>query len=137
LKRLEPPADVQGIDRDIFKATVASLPASHFLPEDTEMLRAYCAAAAMARRAAAEMQASPLAGDKPSPWLKVHTTAIRSMAQMSVRLRLGARSRDHNVRSAKPVSPPSYYEIMEQKRGQQRSVETPAEPLVGVDKRWT
>jgi phage terminase small subunit len=130
LKRLEPPADLQGIEREIFIQTVASLPASHFLPEDAEMLRTYCTSAALARRAAAETQASPLAGDRPSPWLKVHGSAVRSMAQMSVRLRLGPRSRDHNVRTAKTTaSQPSYYDLME-------TAQPNAGPPVGIENRW-
>jgi phage terminase small subunit len=133
LKRLDPPSDLQGTERQIWIQTVASLPASHFLPEDAEILRAYCASAALARRAATELQASPLAGDRPTPWLKVHGSAVRSMAQMSVRLRLGPRSRDHNVRSGKTTArEPSYYELMDMGQGKP----TAARPPVGIENRW-
>jgi hypothetical protein len=114
LRRLEPPSDLQGAERQVWMQTVGGLPAGHFLPEDTEILRAYCASAALERRAASELQASPLAGDRPSPWLKIHISAIRSMAQMSIWLRLGPRSRDHHVRSAKRLAvQASYYQLME------------------------
>jgi phage terminase small subunit len=111
-RRLEPPADLQGADREIFVQIVASLPASHFLPEDVPLLRAYCTTVALAKQAASELQICPVVGSAPSPWLKVHSSLIRSLAQLTTRLRLGPRSRSTNQRSAKSGRTPSAYETL-------------------------
>jgi phage terminase small subunit len=113
LRRLEPPADLQGPAREIFRQTVASVAANHFQPDDLPLLCTYCAAAAQALQAAIELRVCPLAGDRPSPWLRIQASAARTMAQMSVRLRLGARSRDHHPRRARSQRPPSYYSIID------------------------
>jgi phage terminase small subunit len=112
LRRLEPPTDLQGVERETFVHTVASLPASHFLPEDIPLLRAYCSTVALAKQAAAELQLCPVVGSAPSPWLKVHSSLIRSLAQLTTRLRLGPRSRSNNQRSAKSGRTPSGYEAL-------------------------
>ena len=67
LKRLEPPPELGGVELDIFRQTVASVPASHFQPEDLVLLCAYARAAALERRAAEELQASAVVGSQPRP----------------------------------------------------------------------
>jgi hypothetical protein len=112
---LEPPPEFTAgsIERRIFVETVLSVPPEHFAPEDRVLLSEYCSAAAMAKRASEELAVSAVAGAMPSPWLAVHASAVRSMATLAVRLRLGPRSRSHNVRkSTKPVSAPSYYDLI-------------------------
>jgi phage terminase small subunit len=113
LKRLEPPPELGGVELDIFRQTVASVPASHFQPEDLVLLCAYARAAAMAQRAAEEVAARPTIGDRPSPLVDIHSQAVRSLTQLTVRLRLGPRSRDPNhQRSAKVKASQSYYDII-------------------------
>jgi hypothetical protein len=111
---LEPPPDLSSgsIECEIFKATVAAVPPDHFTAEDVTLLAEYARTAALARRASEELAVSAVAGSMPSPWLAVHGSAVRSVALLSIRLRLGPRSRSHNVRKAKPGAPPSYYDMM-------------------------
>jgi hypothetical protein len=110
LKRLEPP-ELGGVEFDIFRQTAASVPASHFQPEDLVLLCAYARAATLERRATEELQASAVVGSQPSPWLAVHASAVRSLSTLTVRLRLGPRSRDPNhQRTAKVKASQSYYD---------------------------
>jgi phage terminase small subunit len=110
---LEPPSDFGegSIERAIFVETVMSVPDGHLAPEDRVLLAAYCRASALARRASEELATSAVAGSMPSPWLAVHASAVRSMALLSTRLRLGPRSRTNNTRKAKVMaSSVSYYD---------------------------
>jgi phage terminase small subunit len=110
-RRLEPPPELGGLEAEIFRQTVASVPASHFQPEDLVLLCAYARAAAMGQRAAEEVAARPTIGDRPSPFVDIHSQAIRSLTQLTVRLRLGPRSRDPNhQRTAKVKASQSYYD---------------------------
>jgi phage terminase small subunit len=112
-QRLEPPADLVGPARDVFRETVASVPAPHFRPEDVPLLRVYCEAIVMARRAAAEVAARAVVEAAPTPWLKVQMAQVRIITMLSVRLRLGARSRDHHVRqTTRAGRPPSFYDTV-------------------------
>ena len=117
-RRLEPPPELGGIEAEIFRQTVASVAVDHFQPEDMTLLCAYCRAVALERRAAEELRACAVVSDRVSPWLAVHTQMARTMMQLSVRLRLGPRSREPNNRrrAAKSKAPPSYYETMERSR---------------------
>jgi hypothetical protein len=110
---LEPPAEFTegSIERSIFLETALSVPADHFAAEDFVLLSEYSRTAALARRATEELAVSAVAGAIPSPWLAVHASAVRSMALLSTRLRLGPRSRSHNVRKSKLTAPPSYYDL--------------------------
>jgi hypothetical protein len=110
--RLEPPREFTAgsIERSIFVETVMFVPDDHLDAEDRVLLAEYCRTAALARRATEELAASAVVGPMPSPWLAVHGSAC-SMALLSTRLRLGPRSRSHNVRKGKPGSPPSYYDL--------------------------
>jgi hypothetical protein len=120
-RRLEPPPELGAgsIEREIFSQTVASVPAGHFGAEDLPILSAYARAAALERRAAEELQVSAVVGGQPSPWLAVCTSATLSMLRLSVKLRIGPRSRaPNNARKVKGGMPqPSYYDTMETERG--------------------
>jgi hypothetical protein len=71
------------------------VPASHSQPKDLTLLCAYARAAALERRAAEESQIS----------------AVGSLSTLTVRLRLGPRSRDPNhQRTAKVKASQSYYD---------------------------
>jgi hypothetical protein len=111
---LEPPPELSAgsIECEIFKVTVAAVPPDHFTAEDVTLLAEYARTAALARRSSEELAVSAVAGSMPSPWLAVHASAVRSVALLSTRLRIGPRSRSHNVRKAKPGAPPSYYDTM-------------------------
>jgi hypothetical protein len=112
-KRLEPPPQLGGLEAAIFRQTVASVPPTHFQAEDVVLLAAYARAAALERRASDELQACAVVGDRASPWRDVYATAVHALATLTVRLRLGPKSRSPNkARSAKSALPPSYYDTM-------------------------
>jgi hypothetical protein len=116
-RRLVVPPELGGIEAEIFRQTVAAVPASHFQAEDLTLLCAYARAAALERRAAEELATGAVVGSMPSPWLQVHASAVRSLSALTVRLRLGPRSRDpNNRRAARSGPPPSYYDTMERDR---------------------
>jgi phage terminase small subunit len=116
-RRQEPPPELGegSIEREIFRQVVASVAPAHFQPEDMTLLCAYCRAAALERRSAEELAAGAVVGGSPSPWLAVHASAVRSLSTLTVRLRLGPRSRDPNNRRrmAKAMAPPIYYDQMD------------------------
>jgi phage terminase small subunit len=112
-RRLEPPADLQGDARREFLQLVASVSANHFRPEDLPLLHLYCAAVVQAKYAAAQVEGALQARAAPDEyWLKMQTTALRSMATLSARLRIGPRSRSTNQRSAKSGQTPSAYDVL-------------------------
>jgi hypothetical protein len=65
----------------IFRQTVASVAPGHFAPADMVLLCAYARAAALERRAFEQANAA------------AHASAVKSLAALSVRLRIGPRSR--------------------------------------------
>ena len=119
LRRLDPPVEFAGgsLEGRIFVETVMSVPADHFAPEDRALLAECRRAAALAQRASEELAAGAVVGSMPSPWLAVHGSAVRSVALLSTRLRLGPRSRSHYTRKGKPVSAPSYYDLNDRPNG--------------------
>jgi hypothetical protein len=114
-RKVEPPPELGegSIEREIINTTIAAVPAGHFATEDVPLLCAYARAASLDRRASEELQISAVAGAIPSPWLQVYSTAVRSVALLSTRLRIGPRSRSHDTRKAKARGgTPNYYETM-------------------------
>jgi hypothetical protein len=121
---LEPPPELREgtVERQVFVEVAASVPDGHFAPEDVGLLAEYARVATLARYASEELLANAVIGSIANPWLATHASAVRQMALLSTRLRLGPRSRSHNVRKAKlPTSPPSYYDL-------HPSTETPKGP---------
>jgi phage terminase small subunit len=112
-RRLEPPAELGEIEVATFRKVVGSVPHDHFSAEDSDLLCAYCRALALERRASDELQAAATIGGQASPWLAVYATAVRAIAALTVRLRLGPKARHPNNtrRMSKPSSPPSYYDL--------------------------
>jgi hypothetical protein len=110
---LQPPPELrEGSDeRAVFVQVAASVPDGHFAPEDVGLLAEYARTATLARFASEELLANPVVGKTVNPWLATHASAIRQLAMLATRLRIGPRSRSANTRKAKPVSPPSYYDL--------------------------
>jgi hypothetical protein len=110
---LEPPPELcEGtVEREIFVQIAASVPEGHFAPEDVGLLAEYARSAALARYASEELLANPVVGKTVNPWLATHASAIRQLATLATRLRIGPRSRSNHPRKAKPGPPPSYYDL--------------------------
>jgi hypothetical protein len=107
---LEPPAELGEIEAAIFRQVVASVADAHFTAEDLGLLCAYSRALALERRASDELAAAAVGNHQA--WLPVYTVAVRALSTLSVRLRLGPKSRHpNNSRRTSKKSPPSYYEL--------------------------
>jgi hypothetical protein len=111
--RLPPPAELGEVEREVFRATVAAAPLGHFQAEDAPLLCAYVRAITLERRAAEELAAGAVIGSVPSPWLAVHAEMVKALSALSVRLRIGPKSRapSNNRRSAGSGRTPSAYDV--------------------------
>jgi hypothetical protein len=78
-------------------------------------LGAYVRACALERRASDELAISVVENGAPSPWLAVHSSAVRSMVALAVKLRLSPKARTPGQRAGKAPSM-SYYDIMRLER---------------------
>jgi hypothetical protein len=94
-------------------AGVATAPLGHFQAEDAPLLCAYVRAITLERRAAEELAAGAVIGSVPSPWLAVHAEMVKALSALSVRLRIGPKSRapSNNRRSAGSGRTPSAYDV--------------------------
>jgi hypothetical protein len=66
------------------------------------------------RRAAEELAAGAVVGSQPSPWLAIHGQMVRAISQLSIRLRIGPKSRapSNNRRRAGSGRAPSAYDTL-------------------------
>jgi hypothetical protein len=94
---IQPPSDLNELEKAEFIAVVTGSPASHFLPADVATISAYARAVVAERIAAGELAAAPVVssptGDKPSPWLPVWMGALRACTTLSRRLNIGPSGR--------------------------------------------
>jgi hypothetical protein len=117
--RLAPPAELGEAEVDVFRRTVAAVPAGHFLPEDLDLLAAHARVTVLERQAAAALGEAIASGGKVGVLAAAHSQVSRALMNLVVRLRLGPRARDptHRRRSAMAVKQGggalSYYEIMD------------------------
>jgi phage terminase small subunit len=114
--RLEPPPEMSGNERKIFLETVAAVDFGHFERADMPLLVAFCNAAAQEQRAAAELMVAMVQDGAPSPWLAVHSSAVRSMVALAEKLRLSPKARKANNQRARSKASPSVYDMMDLRR---------------------
>jgi phage terminase small subunit len=102
--RLTPPEGLSEGARAEFLRVVACEKPTHFTPSDLSMLVQYCEATALAGRAIVRLQ-DDAAGRQ---WLNKWATAVRTMKDLAMRLRLSPQSRQAN----NPTRPQrlSYYQ---------------------------
>jgi hypothetical protein len=81
--------------KKIFHELIRTTPAGHFRVSDGPVLEAFAAAVAMARRAELELaSAGPVTpAGRVSPWLRVQAEAGKTIASLSMRLRLCPQAR--------------------------------------------
>jgi|AmaraimetFIIA100_FD_contig_101_466247_length_2319_multi_4_in_0_out_0_2 phage terminase small subunit len=73
----------------------------------------YCEAVVLAEQATGELAATGVVVDgKLSPWFQAHQAACKTVAVLTLRLRLGPQSRQPRAHKT-TTGPTSYYEIME------------------------
>ncbi len=107
-RRPEPPLELGEPESVIFRQTVAAAPVDHFLPEDLPLLCAYVRCAVLERRAAEQLAAATTPANAT-----IHSQVTKTLMALSVRLRIGPRSRDTNRRPAKSgARAVSFYETM-------------------------
>jgi hypothetical protein len=100
------------LERRLFMETVTSVAADHFAAEDAILLAEYARTAALAQRASQELAACATVGDRASPWLEVHSAAVRTLDRLAVRLRLGPRARQPHQRRGAGQARPSVYDAL-------------------------
>jgi phage terminase small subunit len=111
-RRLRPPDSLGDAARRVFVELTGTLPTTHFKPSDVTLLARYCEAAAMAERAAFELDRETVTADgKVSAWLGVYTAAVKVQGTLAPRLRLGPMARA-KVQSKKAAAPMSVYDQM-------------------------
>jgi phage terminase small subunit len=111
---LRPPDNLSEAARRHFTDLVTTVPHGHFVPSDLPLLSRWaelCDVCEQSERAMQEPGGVVGADGKLSPWFKVHTTAVKSLNGLALRLRLGPQAR-RLKQSKKTVSPVSYYERM-------------------------
>ncbi len=111
--RLSPPAELSESERRAFLDIVLATKSSHFEVSDLPLLCAYVRAVLVERQAATELARAPVIDGDVSPWLRVHSAAIKNMLGLSMRLRLSPQARAPNNPTRKAAtSAVSYYERM-------------------------
>jgi hypothetical protein len=110
---LQPPADLNELERAEFVNVVLGSPANHFLPADVATISAYARAVVAERIAAGELAANPVIsgpnGDKPSPWLPIWLGQLRACTTLARRLNINPAGRVSN-KPSEPDAPISYYD---------------------------
>lgn len=111
-KRPSPPVGMNLKARRIWKAVVASLPATHFLTGDYPLLRAYCEAEALHHEASKKIMEEgavvsrtrtetkedgtvieTVLATKANPWVAIQTQTANTLSQLATKLRLCPNSR--------------------------------------------
>ena len=94
-KRLEPPDNLDANHRRRFVDISNSVDEKHFRASDMPLLVQYVYAAEQAEHAIKQMEAGggAVVDGKVSPWLTVHTRAVKTMTILATRLRLSPQSR--------------------------------------------
>jgi hypothetical protein len=111
---LQPPGDLNELEKAEFVNVVLGSPASHFQPSDIAMISAYARAVVAERIAAGELAAAYVVsgpnGDRPSPWLAIWQAQIRALTTLARRLNINPAGRVASKPADEP--PVSYYERM-------------------------
>ena len=85
---LQPPGDLNALEKETFLDIVLGSPPSHFLPSDLPLLAAYARAVVQEKIAAGELARAYVVGDKPSAWLPVWQASIRAVTTLARMLAL-------------------------------------------------
>jgi len=110
--RLRPPEHLGEAERQAFIDLTSSVPAAQFTSADLPLICRWCELEAQAQTAARELREHGMvAKDKLSPWLSVHSQAVKGQAILALRLRLGPQSRASKAPKTMP-SRTSYYDRM-------------------------
>jgi hypothetical protein len=118
---IQPPSDLNALEKAEFVSVVLGSPASHFLPADVATISAYARAVVAERIADGELSAAPVIsgpnGDRASPWLAIWISRLRAVTTLARRLNIGPSGRVV-TKPAEPDGPTSYYSrmAMESKR---------------------
>jgi phage terminase small subunit len=103
--RLQPSSDLSPEAAAIFRQLVTQAPRDHFRVTDAPVLEAYCVAVLQSRHAARELADGVMTAPAARTWLRIQTTADKTIASLSMRLRLCPQSRQ-SARTTMRQSPP-------------------------------
>jgi hypothetical protein len=91
--RLEPPASLSDLERNVFVGLVQACDPEHFRPSDMPLLCRYAEAVVLAEQAAQELRCGAVVDGRPSPWITIQEKAVRALVALSMRLRLSPQAR--------------------------------------------
>src|SRR5918993_275946 len=92
--RLRPPPHLGERARKLFTEIVSATDSRHFVPSDEPLLARYCEAIAQSERAEEALRSEgDVVNGRPSPWIAVQTSSVRTIATLATRLRLSPHSR--------------------------------------------
>jgi hypothetical protein len=115
--RLAPSPDAPDAVVAVFGEIVAATPDGHFRASDAPLIQGYAEAIVLARQAAAALaREGPVIGGRASPWIVVQEKAHRSLASLSMRLRLSPQHRADSRSAGRRAdgAGPSVYAMMEE-----------------------
>ncbi len=106
---IQPPADLNPLEKQEFINVVLGSPANHFLPADISMISLHARHIVGERIAFGEFQASPIVDGRPSPWLAVMVAHARVLTTTARRLNINPAGR-LPTKSSEPDAPVSAYQ---------------------------
>jgi hypothetical protein len=108
---LQPPADLDELEKAEFVSLVLGAPPSHFVPSDLPLLACYAKAIVAERVASGELAACPVVsspnGDRPSPWLPIWQSKVRALSVLGRLLALNPAGRVPT--KSEPLEPINHY----------------------------
>jgi hypothetical protein len=108
---LQPPEDLDQIERAVFADLVMGTRPGHFVPSDAALLACLAKNIVLERIAFGELRAAGYVTDRPSPWLAVLQHATRSVTTLSRMLALSPGGRvPTKAPTTEPEQPMSYYQ---------------------------
>jgi phage terminase small subunit len=114
--RLPPPDDLDDAAAAVWRRIVASCAPKHFTAADVELMRCYCESAVLSQESYAQMRDhGPVVDGRPSPWLALQDKAVRALAMLAPKLRLGPSARTDakvTARQQRSGLPPSIYDTL-------------------------
>jgi hypothetical protein len=108
--RLQPPDDLNQLERQQFVNLVLGVRADHFVPADIPTISAYARAVIAERIADGELGACPVIDGKPSPWLPIWMGRLSAVLARRLRLNPAGSQPSKSAEGRQDPAPTSYYE---------------------------
>jgi hypothetical protein len=118
---IQPPGDLNELERAEFLNVVAGSPPSHFLPADIATISLHVRHVVGERIAFGELHAAPIVDGRPSPWLAIMVAHARVVTTTARRLNINPAGRLPSKSSEEPAPILAYERIAMQARRDDRN----------------